>query len=135
MTNKVTLITPPDIFENSNKSIMVVDLTDQEQDDLSLSLGSFEGDFDLNIYFYKGETDINWLFHAINTSQYVYLNIDNHSQISHLLASYILSKPNVWYTTKDLNTRELYSFINRKHVDSIQEFIEKVLDENRNTGL
>ena len=41
MKNKVTLITPPDIFENSNKSVMVVDLTTQEQDDLSVWLGEF----------------------------------------------------------------------------------------------
>jgi hypothetical protein len=135
MANKVTLITPPDIFENSNKSIMVADLTDQEQDDLSLALGTFKGDFDLNIYFYKGEADINWLFHAVNTADYVYINFDNHSDIGHMLASYILSKPNVWYSTKNLNTQAVFSFINKKHVDNIQEFIEKVLDENSNTGL
>lgn len=135
MPNKVTLITPPDLFENSNDSIAVIDLTDDEQDNLSLVLGQFEGDFDLNIYFYKGEPEVNWLFHAVNTADHVYLNIDNHSEISHLLASYILSKPNVWYSTKDVNIKSLYSHINQRYVESIQEFIEKVLNENRNTGL
>ena len=135
MKNKVTLITPPDIFENSNKSVMVVDLTTQEQDDLSIWLGQFAGDFDINIYFYKGEPDISWLFHAINRSEFVYLNIDNHSDISHLLTSYILSKPNVWYNTNDNNLKSLYAHINQRQVSSVSEFFEKALNENRNSGL
>jgi hypothetical protein len=135
MTNKVTLITPPDIFENSNKSVMVIDLTNQEQDDLSLWLGQYAGEFDINIYFYKGEPDIPWLFHAIAKSEFVYLNIDNHNDISRLLTSYILSKPNVWYHTDDNNLKGLFCHINQRFVNSVSEFFERALNENRNTGL
>ena len=130
MTNRVTLITPPDLFENLNKSILVVDLSTEEQDEISKWLGDFQGNFDINIYFYHGENDINWLLHAINRAQYVYLNIDNHSNISHVLTSYILAKPNVWYNTADKNLKSIYSYINQRYVSSVKEFFEKALNEN-----
>lgn len=130
MPNRVTLITPPDLFENSNRSITVIDLTEEEQDNLSLALGQFPGDFDLNIYFYKGEQDVTWLFHAINVADAVYVNIDNQTSLTQLLGSYILSKSNVWYSTKDVSLKTLYSHINQKHVDTIDDFIKKVLNEN-----
>jgi hypothetical protein len=130
MANKVTLITPPDTFENSNKSLLVVDLTELEQDNLSKWLGEYEEAFDLNIYFYQGEPDIAWLFHAIARADYVYINIDNYSDIGHLLASYILSKHNVWFTSSNKNIVEVFSHINQRYVDSINEFLEKAINEN-----
>ena len=130
MPNKVTLITPPDTFENSNKSILVVDLSSPEQDNLSKWLGQYEKEFDLNIYYYQGEPDIAWLFHAIARANYVYINLDNYSDIGHLLASYILSKPNVWYTSTDRNLVALFSHINQRYVDTIDIFLEKVMNEN-----
>lgn len=135
MPNKVTLITPPDLFENSNKSVMVIDLTTKEQDDLSNMLGAYQDDFDINIYFYNGEPEINWLFHAINRAEHVYLSIDKQSEISHLLTSYFLSKPNVWYHTDDENIKALFSHITNRYVTSITEFFEKALHENRHSGL
>ena len=130
MTNKVTLITPPDTFENSNKSILVVDLTDVEQDNLSKWLGEYENDLNINIYFYQGEPDIPWLFHAIARANYVFIDIDNYSDIGHLLASYILSKPNVWFTSSNKNIVEVFSHINQRYVESISEFLEKAINEN-----
>lgn len=130
MTNRVTLITPPDIFENANKSVLVVDLSSEEQDTVSAWLGEFQGNFDINIYFYHGENDISWLLHAVNRAEYVYLNIDNHSEIGHMLTSYLLSKPNVWYNTQDVNIKSIYSHINQRYVKSVKEFFEKALNEN-----
>lgn len=130
MTNRVTLITPPDTFENSNKSILVVDISELEQDNLSKWLGQCPKEFDLNIYFYHGEPDIPWLFHAIARANNVYINLDNYSDIGHLLASYILSKPNVWFTSTDKNLVSLFTHINQRYVDSIEQFLEKVMNEN-----
>ena len=130
MKNRVTLVTPPDTFENSNKSILVIDLSEKEQDDLSKWLGECQDEFDLNIYFYQGEPDIPWLFHAIARADYVYLNLDNYSDIGHLLSSYILSKPNVWFTTKDKNLLSLFTHINQRYVDTVDEFLRKAINED-----
>jgi len=129
MPNRVTLVTPPDTFENSNKSILVIDLSDKEQNDLSQWLGECQKEFDLNIYFYQGEPDIQWLFHAVARADHVYLNLDNYSDIGHLLASYICSKPNVWFTTSDKNLLSLFSHINQKYINSVDEFLRKVINE------
>lgn len=130
MKNRVTLVTPPDTFENANKSILVIDLSEKEQDDLSKWLGECQDEFDLNIYFYQGEPDIPWLFHAVARADYVYLNLDNYSDIGHLLCSYILSKTNVWYTSGDKNLVSLYTHINQRYVNNIDEFLRKAINED-----
>jgi hypothetical protein len=130
MKNRVTLVTPPDTFENANKSILVIDLSEKEQDDLSKWLGECQDEFDLNIYFYQGEPDIPWLFHAVARADYVYLNLDNYSDIGHLLCSYILSKPNVWYTSGDKNLVSLYTHINQRYVNNVDEFLRKAINED-----
>jgi hypothetical protein len=129
MPNRVTLITPPDTFENSNKSMLVIDLSDKEQNNLSQWLGECQEEFDINIYFYQGEPDIPWLLHAIARADYVYLNLDNYSDIGHLLASYICSKPNVWFTTSDKNLLSLFAHINQRYINSVDEFLRKVINE------
>jgi hypothetical protein len=130
MKNRVTLVTPPDTFENANKSILVIDLSEKEQDDLSKWLGECQDEFDLNIYFYQGEPDIPWLFHAVARADYVYLNLDNYSDIGHLLCSYILSKTNVWYTSGDKNLVSLYTHINQRYVNNVDEFLRKAINED-----
>jgi hypothetical protein len=130
MKNRVTLVTPPDTFENANKSILVIDLSEKEQDDLSKWLGECQDEFDLNIYFYQGEPDIPWLLHAVARADYVYLNLDNYSDIGHLLCSYILSKTNVWYTSGDKNLVSLYTHINQRYVNNVDEFLRKAINED-----
>lgn len=135
MSNKITLITPPDIFENSNVGILTVDMNQADQDEVSTYLGEYDGDFELNLYVFNGEPDIPWLFHALNVSKYVYINLDSCKKISTLLAGYILSKPNVYWNSSDVNIKALYSHINQKTVNSVSEFFEKVLNERKNAGV
>ena len=51
MNGKITLITPPDIFENGNKSILLVNLSDADQDAVSKWLSESTFEQNLNIYF------------------------------------------------------------------------------------
>jgi hypothetical protein len=55
MQGKITLITPPDIFENSNESILFMHLTDDEQDRVSKWLGKTTLKDNINIYLYITE--------------------------------------------------------------------------------
>jgi len=120
----ITLISPPDIFENENYSILLMNISDQEQEASSLWLGKNIVDQNVNLYYYQGEPNIDWLLYAISASKGVYLNCNNTSEITKWITSYILGKPNVWYKSSDANLIALMSYINQKNVNDITEFLE-----------
>ena len=125
---KITLITPPDIFENSNPSIGFFNISDLEQTQASEWFALKEQQLHLNLYFYQSETDINWFFYAVNASEYIFLNVDNLKGISTHMVSYMLSMPNVFYNCSDINLSELYGHINQNRIN-IKDFLERVIGE------
>ena len=129
MTGKITLITPPDFYENASFSVLFMGLDDEQQEKASQWLG-FKSEFpDTNMYFYQGEHNMPWLLYAANRSDVKFLNLDSEHAIITLLGSYILSKPNVYYTTKDENLKDLMGFINNNYVPDIETFMEKVFSD------
>lgn len=128
---KITLITPPDHFENLNPSILFMHLTESEQDAVSKWLSTLDQDTDLNIYFYQGELDVSWLLHAASVSDVSYINLDNLQGPGLLLSSYILAKSKCHYSTKNQNYVSLYSYINKNRVDGAIQFLERVLRGHR----
>ena len=134
MDGKITLITPPDIFENSNISILLAHLTDQEQDEVTEWLSNSSFDQDLNIYFYNGEPNVTWFLYALNRSDYKYINIDCVNYITQALSGYALGKSNTYYSTADSNLTQVYSHINSKKVSNVKEFLEGILGDQTNTN-
>jgi hypothetical protein len=129
MSSKITLITPPDIYENSNTSLMLVGLDDKDQDQASLWLGANAKDLDLNLYFYQGETNMTWLLYALNRANATFINLESDNAIITIMGSYILGKPGVYYTTKDANMKALLSHINNNFVPDVETFLTKVLND------
>lgn len=125
MPAKITLITPPDIFQNDQQSILFIDLDEKDQEDITHWLKD-DTDETFNIYFYSGEPNIPWLLHSLSCSDYTLVNVNNMSAVTSYLVGYILSKPHVCYMTNDKNVAELYSHINLGRVNSISEFLERV---------
>lgn len=120
----ITLITPPDIFENENTSILLMNITDQEQEDISLWFSNNNIDKPINLYYYVGEPNIGWLLHAISISKGVYLNCNNDSNVTKWITSYVLGKSNVWYKADDENFVALMSYINQKNIKDVKDFLE-----------
>ena len=128
--SKITLITPPDIFQNNNESILFMHLTDEEQDSVTEYLGDYL-DRDVNIYLYSGEENIDWIFYALSCSNHKYINIDCVNHITQALSGYILSKNDVYYKTSNL--AEVYSHISTKRVDDIKHFLESIFSDQKTT--
>lgn len=126
MKNKITLITPPDIFQNDQESILLVDITEQDQDLVSVWLG--KTDIDLNIYFYQGETNVEWLLHSLSCSTVAFVNLNNMSAVTSHLAGFLLSKPYVYYATDDKNVSNLFSYINHNQVNDVVDFLERTFN-------
>lgn len=120
----ITLITPPDIFENGNPSILFMNITEEEQDISSKWFTEHTLKAPINIYYFQGEQNMLWLLHAVAVSKGVYLNCDNNSDFTKWITSYILSKHNAWYRAEDENFRALMSHLNQRSVQNITEFLE-----------
>ena len=131
MTNKITLITPPDIYENANFSILLIGMTEHDQDQASGWLGINTSMPPTNLYVYQGEPNLTWLFYAANRADIVFINVDVDNAIIKTLASYIASKDNVWYTTKNLDMKELLSHISNKFINNIDDFLEKAYQNDQ----
>jgi hypothetical protein len=129
MSNKITLITPPDFYENSNFSVLFLGLTEPDQDAASQWLGQNDQYPNTNFYYYQGENNLPWLMYALNRADVKFLNFDADHAIINIMGSYILGRPNVYYTTKDENLKALMSHINNQYVASVEEFLEKVFND------
>lgn len=129
MTNKITLITPPDIYENSNRSILFISLTEQDQEEASKWLAKKELKENLNFYIFSGEPNIMWLLHSAAVCEYKYVDLDSGNNISQAIVPYLLGKANFFYKTEDQNLAAIYGHINTNRVSNIEQFLEKVFSE------
>jgi hypothetical protein len=126
MDKKLTLITPPDFYENGNLGLMLIGMTDNQQLIASEWLGKNDIKHDLNLYTYQGENTMEWLLYALGRSDYKFINLDNEFPITNIMSSYILSRPNVFYETKNDDYAAIVNYINNNRVDNIEQFFERV---------
>ena len=133
MSGKITLITPPDFYENSNTSVLFAHISDQEQEIISRWLA--ESDFvnNMNFYVYSGEVNVSWFLYALNRCEYKYINIDHVNYITQDLGGYILGKSGVYYRTDDVNLGAVLSHINNNRVESVEIFLESILGDQTNS--
>lgn len=129
MPGKITLITPPDIYENGNVSLLFIHISDADQDTASQWLGTKKLTDDVNFYMYNGEPNVPWILWAMGACQHKYIDIDNQNNISQPLCGYLLSKTNIYYKTVDENLAAIYSHINNNRVKRIEDFLERALGE------
>ena len=132
MESKITLITPPDFFENENVSVLFVNLSDQDQDSISQWLYNAQLKQDINLYVYSGEPEVAWFFYAMARCEYKYINIDGNNSVTQALSGYMLGKSKVFYKTDDATLAEVYSHINSNRIDRVETFLENIFGGKTN---
>lgn len=128
MNGKITLITPPDFFENENKSILFMHLSGDDQQSISEWLAKSDINENINFYFYDHEIDLPWLFHAVARSEYVFIDLDNLNYATTTLSGYLLGKKHVHFKTNDNSTSAICHFINQNRITNIEKFLERVFN-------
>lgn len=126
MKGKITLITPPDFFENNNLSILFVNLSDKDQDIISQTLAQSDISNDVNFYVFNQETNVSWLLYAFHRCNYRFINFDNGSKITNSLGSYLLANSNTFFHTSDENLTAIYSHINQNKITNVKTFLERI---------
>ena len=132
MQNKITLITPPDFFENESLSILFIHLSDSDQEKVSVWLAEHPMAEHMNIYFYSGEQNLDWAFYALSRCEYKFFDLDGLNNITTALAGYILGKKNTFYKTSDTNLALIYNHINQNKITNIETFLTKVFNDKNN---
>ena len=129
MEGKLTLITPPDIFENESYSILFIHLSETDQETVSQWLSNSDIKENVNIYFYSGENDLPWFFHALARSEYTYIDLNDVNSITTTLSGYILGKKNTYYKTDDENMSAVCHYINQNRITNIESFLQRALND------
>ena len=132
MEGKITLITPPDFYENSNLSILFVNLSDRDQDIVTKYLSETAYKEDINIYFYTGETNLPWFFYAMSRCEHKYIDLNKKTFVTDALGGYMLGKSKFFYKTDDENLSAVYSHINTNRIERIETFMESVFGGETN---
>lgn len=129
MNGKITLITPPDFFENNNLSILFLNLSDKDQDIVSKFLAESNISIDVNFYVYNQETNVSWLLYAYNRCDYRFIDFNNSSIITNSLGGYLLTKSNTFFHSSDENLSAIYSHLNQNRITNIKLFLERIFNE------
>lgn len=127
MQGKITLITPPDIFENDSKSVLFINLNEKDQETVSKWFSNANIDEDINIYFYDSLLDVEWLMYSVARCEYSFINLNNLTNVE-ILAGYILGKKSVFYRIDNENTAAFCHYINQNRITNIEKFLERVFN-------
>jgi hypothetical protein len=127
--NKINLITPPDTLHNKNYSLSLINISQEEKETCSIFLSRQKDEREINLYSYNKENNPTWLLNRVDGKINTYINLDNTHDISVKYTSYILSMSNVFYSTTDTSTKDIYSLINANYVTDIQQFLDKVYND------
>lgn len=128
MDGKITLITPPDFFENENKSLLFIHLSDNDQHKVSEWFARSQIKENINIYFYNDETNVEWFLYAINRCDYKFIDIDNTTIITNVLLGHLLAKNKFYYKVEDDNVYQICQFLNNNRITKIEDFLEKAFN-------
>lgn len=126
MQGKVTVISPPDIFENSNLSILFLHLSDEDQDTVSKWLSTHEYDGDVNLYVYTNESNPEWILYASSVCQHKYIDLNSVNAYTQALSGYLLGTKGYHYKIDDQELAAVYGCINTKRIGKIEDFLEGV---------
>jgi len=116
MTDKIKIITSPDLILDQTYSILAV----APSQELKKSIENFIVDKKkpLNLYFYFGnENDIKWLLTTAKIVDMVLIDLDNLDERLAKFSGYLMSFPYTYYKTSDekvdwsiLNANRFYDF-------------------------
>lgn len=129
MQGKITLITPPDIFENRNPSILFVNLSEEDQTIISNYLVKQDLKHNYNFYLYNEEDNPAWLLYAANRTNWIYIDFNFRNSIVDVMGSYLISRSNVFYKSEDQNLASIYSHLNQNKITTIEKFLDRVFND------
>ena len=129
MESKITVVTPPDIYENNNLSVFFIGMSDNAQLESSIWLKENPVYPPCNFYVYQNDNNVPWLLYAKHRCSYTLIDLDIQDPIVSNMASYLIGFSDVFYMTTNKNMKELFSHISNNYVPSTKEFLERIFND------
>jgi hypothetical protein len=93
VTNKLLIVTSPDYFHGNIMKTFLINPTADEKNLVQEWLK--ENDTEMVLYVYNNDADLTWLLNIASTSDSIYFNVDNTTDISYNYISYLIANPKV----------------------------------------
>jgi hypothetical protein len=124
---KINLITAPDILQNDSLAVMLINLSNDDEQLITEHLKSRNLTRTVNLYVQKGDNpNLFWLLNAFAFCKHAVINLDNIDPLSGTYATYFIGREKThFYTTND-DMAEIMSPISVNRVSSVVEFLEKI---------
>jgi hypothetical protein len=153
---KITLVTPPDSFQNQNKSFCLINFSKKDKDSFADQLNQHMPNKDVNIYLWddnnfsmektdpnydacvkewehtQNNRDYNWLLNVCQTADITILNMDNISKALMPWSGYILTLSKTHFINSDAAEAKTLSVLNRNRTESLSQLFQQLTDnENK----
>lgn len=115
MDNNILLITPPNKIHNQSTSVLLIHPSAAVKNQTHNILA--ETEHNVNVYIYDPvfdeQIDLDWLLDVSRFCNTVIFDLDNASESTRQIASFLISLPNVYWLTSATNTCYTKLSVNR----------------------
>ncbi len=156
---QITLVTPPDFFQNQNKSFCLINFSKRDKDSFADQLNLYMPNEDVTVYLWDDNNfsvtdsvdknspgyaayekewqhnqtnrDYNWLLNACRESSTVILNMDYISKPLMIWSGYILTLSKTHFINSNEAEAKTLNVLNRNRTESVPNLFQKL---NSNEG-
>ena len=122
MSNKITLVTPPDDIHHDATRILCYDLSTDQSQLVSTALNKMDVKHSMIIYVANGKDDMEWVLDKKHKCSIIILNAESENQTT---VGYLAAQRNSFYFG---NLRSIGQ-VNKSKINDIDQII-KIMEDN-----
>ena len=151
---QITLVTPPDFFQNQNKSFCLINFSKRDKDSFADQLNLHMPNEDVTVYLWDDNNfsvtdsvdktdpsydayvkewqhnqtnrDYNWLLNACREANTVILNMDYISKSLMIWSGYILTLSKTHFINSNESEAKTLNVLNRNRTESVPHLFQKL---------
>lgn len=151
---QITLVTPPDFFQNQNSSFCLINFSKRDKDSFADQLNKYMPDEDITVYLWddnnfsvtdsiekndpnyesylkewrhnQNNRDYNWLLNACKVATTVILNMEYISKPLMIWSGYILTLSKTHFINGNESEAKTLGVLNRNRIESVPNLFEKL---------
>ena len=156
---QITLVTPPDFFQNQNKSFCLINFSKRDKDSFADQLNKHMPDEDITIYLWDDNNfsvtdsvekndpnyesylkewkhnqtnrDYNWLLNACKVATTVILNMEYISKPLMIWSGYILTLSKTHFINGNESEAKTLGVLNRNRIESVPYLFQKLKESKK----
>lgn len=156
---QITLVTPPDFFQNQNRSFCLINFSKRDKDSFADQLNKHMPDEDITVYLWDDNNfsvtdsvekndpnyesylkewrhnqtnrDYNWLLNACKVATTVILNMEYISKPLMVWSGYILTLSKTHFINGNESEAKTLSVLNRNRIESVPYLFQKLKESKK----